>query len=26
VRIEDDLIVVGDAQVTRNLTREVLPS
>jgi Xaa-Pro dipeptidase len=25
VRIEDDLVVVGGTQVTRNLTREVLP-
>jgi Xaa-Pro dipeptidase len=25
VRIEDDLIVVGGEQITRNLTREVLP-
>jgi Xaa-Pro dipeptidase len=26
VRIEDDLVVVGGGQVTRNLTREVLPN
>jgi Xaa-Pro dipeptidase len=25
IRIEDDLVVTGDATVTRNLTREVLP-